>query len=177
MKRSLISLLVLFALAQPAIGAPSATSPYAGQQDRPIKSLDTATVQALQAGEGHGMALVGELNHYPGPRHVLAMASHLNLTDAQKASTQQVYDEMHAAAVPLGLRIIEKERQLDQAFQSGSISNDDLKDLVTQIAGLNAQLRFIHLRAHLAMKRILTPDQIEMYDSMRGYGDSMPGMH
>jgi Spy/CpxP family protein refolding chaperone len=97
MKRAILVALVLLATAV----APSATSPYAGQQNRPIKSLDAATVQELQNGEGHGMALVGELNHYPGPRHVLAMASHLDLTDAQKAETQAIFDQMHAVAVPL----------------------------------------------------------------------------
>jgi Spy/CpxP family protein refolding chaperone len=170
MKRSLLVALLVVATA----ATPNATSPYAGRQNRPIPSLDSATIQALQNGEGHGMALVGELNHYPGPRHVLAMASHLGLTDAQKAVTQRVYDEMHAAAVPLGLQVIEKERQLDQAFRSGSITDDVLQSLTQQIAALNGRLRFIHLRAHLAMKRILTPEQIEMYDSMRGHAGDMP---
>lgn len=171
-----ILLVTLLVVATAATGSATLPSPYAGERNRPIKSLDSATIQALQNGEGHGMALVGELNHYPGPRHVLAMASHLGLTDAQKLATQRVYDEMHIAAVPLGLQIIEKERQLDQTFQNGSISGDVLQNLTEQIAALNGRLRFIHLRAHLAMKRILTPEQIAMYDSMRGYGDDMPGM-
>lgn len=172
MKRILLLTVLIVATAV----APSAQSPYAGQQNRPIKSLDSATIQALQNGEGHSMALVGELNHYPGPRHVLAMASHLALTEAQKAATESVYDEMHAAAVPLGEQIIANEQKLDQAFQAGSISIDSLQSLTAQIADLNGRLRFVHLRAHLAMKHILTREQIQMYDSMRGYGDNMPGM-
>lgn len=150
-----------------------ANSPYAGQQHRQIKSLDAATITSLQKGEGHGMALVGELNHYPGPRHVLAMADHLGLTPAQRAATAVIYSRMHSAAIPLGARIISKERELGQAFQNGTITDASLRSFTAQIAVLNGRLRDVHLSAHLAMKRVLTPDQIKMYDAMRGYGGSM----
>jgi len=160
-----------------AIGAvPSAHSPYAGQQTREIKSLDAATIEALQKGEGHGMAMAGELNHYPGPRHVLAMAAHLQMTGRQEAETKIIYDRMHTRAVSLGIQIIEKERRLDLAFKNGSITDKTLGDLTTQIADLNGRLRYVHLSAHLAMKRILTPGQIRMYDAMRGYGQGTTGM-
>jgi hypothetical protein len=156
--------------------APSTQSPYAGQQLRDVKSLDPAVLRALQRGEGNGMALVGELNHYPGPRHVLAMASHLGLTVPQKAATEAIYSKMHDAAVTLGMRIIEKERDLDRAFRDGSITDDSLKQITTDIAMLNGQLRAVHLSAHLAMKAVLTSEQIKMYDSMRGYGSDMTNM-
>ncbi len=172
MKSFRLVALLIFTLA----AAPATQSPYAGQQTREIKSLDAAAVKALQEGTGNGMALVGELNHYPGPRHVLEMASHLDLTDAQKTKIEDIYARMHAAAVPLGLQIIEKERQLDRAFQDGSISDESLQELTAQIATLNGKLRDVHLSAHLAMKRVLTSAQIKMYDSMRGYGGDMPGM-
>jgi Spy/CpxP family protein refolding chaperone len=142
----------------------------------PERSLDSATIEALQKGTGNGMALVGELNHYPGPRHVLAMAAQLDMTDKQKAQTEAIYSRMHAAAVPLGLQIIEDERRLDRAFKDGSISDESLHDLTAQIATLNGHLRYIHLRAHLAMKHVLTAAQIRMYDSIRGYDAAMPGM-
>jgi Spy/CpxP family protein refolding chaperone len=172
MRRSGLVVTFIFMLA----ATPGTQSPYAGQQTREIKSLDATAVEALQKGEGNGMALVGELNHYPGPRHVLAMASQLDLTDTQKTATQNIYNKMHSSAIPLGLQIIEKERQLNLAFQNNAISDDSLRDLTSQIAMLNGELRDIHLSAHLAMKRVLTPKQIESYDSMRGYGDDMPGM-
>ncbi len=173
MKKFGLLALLIFGLA----AVPSARSPYAGQQTREIKSLEATTIQALQEGTGNGMALVGELNHYPGPRHVLAMAAHLGLTAAQQRQTENIYARMHAAAVPLGLRIIEKERQLNRAFQDGTISDESLQGLTAQIATLNGELRDVHLRAHLALKHVLTLAQIEMYDSMRGYGGDMPGMH
>jgi Spy/CpxP family protein refolding chaperone len=169
--------LVLIALSLLTVAATSAAhSPYAGQQNRQMKTLDAATVSALRRGEGHGMALAGELNHYPGPRHVLAMSDHLQLTAAQKSKTDMIYERMHTAAVRVGLEVIEKERALDHAFQNGSVSDSSLRTMTSQIAALNGQLRYIHLSAHLAMKHILTPTQIRMYDSMRGYVDGMRGM-
>ena len=44
-----------------------------------------------------------------------------------------------------------------------------------EIATLRGELRLAHLRAHLAMKTILTPEQIEAYDRLRGYAG--PGEH
>lgn len=156
--------------------AHSRQSRYAGQQTREIKSLDPATIQALRDGTGNDMALAGELNHYPGPRHVLAMASHLGLTAVQQTQAEAIYARMHAAAVPLGLQIIEQERQLNRAFADGSISSASLRELITRIAILNGELRYIHLSAHLALEHVLTPAQIEMYDSMRGYDGDMSNM-
>ncbi len=167
----------LFAVLMLTLAATSgAQSPYAGQQTREVKSLDAATVDALQKGEGHGMALVGELNHYPGPRHVLALADHLNLSAAQKVTTESICAKMHSAAVRLGQQIIEKERELSLTFQDNSISEARLRDLTAQIAAINGELRSVHLSAHLAMRRVLSPEQIEVYDSMRGYGGNMSDM-
>jgi len=60
-----------------------AESPYAGQQSRSIKALPEGDIAALQNGDGMGMAKAAELNGYPGPRHVLALAAELHLTEAQ----------------------------------------------------------------------------------------------
>ena len=45
---------------------------YAGLQDRPIKAMAPERVADLLAGRGATLALAAELNHFPGPRHVLA---------------------------------------------------------------------------------------------------------
>jgi len=54
--------------------------PCAGQQERPIKSLSEAEIQGYLNGEGRGLAKVAELNHYPGPQHVLDLADQFALT-------------------------------------------------------------------------------------------------
>jgi hypothetical protein len=54
---------------------------YAGQQTRAIKALSSEDIAALRNGEGMGMAKAAELNGYPGPAHVLALAAQLGLTE------------------------------------------------------------------------------------------------
>jgi hypothetical protein len=58
-------------------------NPYAGQQHRPIKALSAADVEALENGQGWGLAKPAELNGYPGPLHVLELADELQLTEEQ----------------------------------------------------------------------------------------------
>jgi len=42
------------------------------------------------------------------------------------------------------------------------------------LSRLQAEFRYAHLSAHLAIRTILTPDQIAKYDEMRGYTATAP---
>src|SRR3954453_5821878 len=57
--------------------AAAQTGPYAGMESRPIKTLSTTEIADYLSGKGMGFARAAELNHYPGPAHVLALASEL----------------------------------------------------------------------------------------------------
>jgi Spy/CpxP family protein refolding chaperone len=146
-----------------------AASPYAGQAGSEIKALSADDVKALKEGTGMGMAKPAELNHYPGPRHVLDMKDEIGLSTAQTAELQAIYDRMHATAVVLGGQIIAKEKALDDEFASGTIDKSTLADLTSRIGALQAALRAVHLSAHLETRSVLTPEQITRYDSLRGY--------
>jgi len=58
-------------------------SQYVGQENRDIKSLSPQEMSDYLEGKGMGYAKSAELNKYPGPRHVLDMASELGLTQEQ----------------------------------------------------------------------------------------------
>jgi Spy/CpxP family protein refolding chaperone len=151
-------------------GAPGqARSPYAGAEGNEVKGLSAEEVQAYRDGTGHGMAKPAELNHYPGPRHVLDLAADLGLTEPQKTGIQAIFDRMHARAVSLGERIIERERALDKAFASGELGEAKLQAMVGEIGGLQGELRATHLKAHLETKALLRPEQVSRYDALRGY--------
>ncbi len=77
-------------------------SSYSGQESRVIKSLSEQEIEALEYGDGMGFAKAAELNHYPGPRHVLDLAEQLGLTPPQESRTQALYEEMREAAVLVG---------------------------------------------------------------------------
>lgn len=144
-------------------------SPYAGLEGREIKALSEEQLQQLRTGEGMTLALPAELNHYPGPRHVMDMAEELALSLKQRDQVRGIEQAMRAKAIALGTAIIEKERQLDQAFAKGTISEDGLRDVTREIARLQAELRYVHLSAHLEVRRILTEQQVTKYDELRGY--------
>jgi len=43
-----------------------------------------------------------------------------------------------------------------------------------RIASLQGELRLSHLSAHVAVREILTGEQIAAYDQLRGYTDARP---
>lgn len=174
MKQFSTSCIGIFALLGLA-SALAADMPYAGQQTRTIKALSDQEVSDYVEGRGMGSSKAAELNHYPGPAHVLADLSRLELTDRQKAETQSVFDAMSTLAKRSGAAIVAKEAELDAFYASGKAAPGAIKDLLTELARLQAEFRYAHLSAHLAMRTILTPEQIARYDEMRGYTTTAPG--
>lgn len=155
--------------AAPAAGQHEGHSPYAGTGSQEIQTLTAEEVTALLEGQGMGLARAAELNGYPGPRHTLDLADSLGLTADQRERTRAAFDAMHARATELGRSILERERALDAGFADGADAAT-LEALVAEIAGLRGELRWTHLRAHLAVAAILTPHQRHSYDRLRGYG-------
>jgi len=154
-------------------------SPYAGQEERGIKALSQADVEGLLSGAGTpfgGMAKPAELNGYPGPRHVLDAieAGEFEVNSEQKRRIEGLYTSMQAAAIPLGIQIVDIEKEIDAAFVNGTMTEDFLQEKVAQSADLYAQLRFVHLKYHLIMKNILTTEQVAQYNELRGYTSGDP---
>lgn len=150
----------------------SAPQPYAGMQARPVKALSEQQVADLRAGRGAGLALPAELNGYPGPSHTLENADALSLTPDQRARTKALFEAMKAEAVPLGERLIQQEAELDSLFAMKTVQPASLEAATNVIGTTQGQLRAAHLRYHLAMLDVLTPDQVRRYAEMRGYGAS-----
>ena len=175
--RLLVLVAAACALAVPVLA--DSTMPYAGQQTRQIKALSDDDIGALLKGEGIGYAKAAELNGYPGPKHVLDLADRLKLTSDQRQQVQAIFDRMSASAKPLGAELVERERVLDQLFQQGEITPDRLAAETAAIAELQGRLRTVHLAAHLETRALLNPEQIALYEHLRGYGDpaGAPPMH
>ena len=151
--------------------------PYAGMQTRPLKALSGEELADLREGRGMGLALAGELNGYPGPKHVLELAKELNLTEAQRMRTQRLFDAMKAEAVPLGQQLIAAETDLDRQFSGRTITPASLTAATAAIGATQGTLRATHLKYHLAMMDVLTPEQIRRYGELRGYGTAAPAGH
>ena len=153
--------------------------PYAGLQARPVKALSDQQIADLKAGRGMGLALAAELNGYPGPLHVLELATPLGLSDDQRTKVAGLFDAMKREAVPLGERLIAAETALDRLFADRTITASSLGEATRDIASLQGELRLAHLKYHLATLELLTPEQVTRYSTLRGYGGSQhgPGHH
>ena len=152
-----------------------AASPYAGEEGREIKALSAEDVDAYLTGQGMGFARAAELNGYAGPKHVLELASELDLTAEQRTRTQALFASMQTKAVALGSQLVDEERKLDRLFASTSITQNSLQESVARIGELQADVRAAHLEAHLEQAKILTPEQRAHYLRLRGY--HAPGAH
>ncbi len=166
----------LFLLAT-SIALANEPSPYVNQQGREIKALSPQDTQDYLDGKGMGFAKAAELNHFPGPAHVLQFLDKLELTGEQLARTERIRAEMEQDAKALGRALLDKERELDRSFASGVIEPETLRLLVIEIGRLQGEIRLVHLQAHLEQKTILTPEQVASYDELRGYSSASASPH
>ncbi|MEX1275357.1 MAG: hypothetical protein WEE20_05460 [Bacteroidota bacterium] len=125
--------------------------------------------EALLQGLGMGLATYGEVNSYPGPKHVLELKDELALTRDQQKKVEVLENAVKISAGLKGEEIVQAEEELFQLFELGTINERVLRTKLEQIGKLRAELRFIHLQAHIRTKQILSADQIKRYNTLRGY--------
>jgi hypothetical protein len=165
---------VLVALSATAHAQHQHVSGYAGMTARPIKALSDDQIIQLREGRGMGLSLPAELNSYPGPAHVLEMDQLLALTAEQRARLSALQSDMSSQAKALGVRIIAAESRLDAAFAAGTAQQHDILAMLNEIGRLNAELRAVHIVAHMETRVVLRPEQIARYDTERGYTQQQP---
>lgn len=171
-----VQVLVLMLIAAFSVSAAdhSHKSKYAGEEKREIKSLSETDIEELQNGKGWGLAKAAELNGVPGPVHLLEMKEEIELSAEQTRAIENIYMKMKQEAVPLGLELIELERELNNHFANRTITNELLRQIVQKIAQVHGQLRYVHLSTHLKTPDILRSEQITLYNRLRGYSSDDP---
>jgi len=167
--RTTIVFTALLLLGSTAFSQDSHTSQYAGQEQRKIKSLSPDDIKELRRGGGWGLAKAAELNGVPGPAHLLEMKDKVPLDQDQVALISQIWEAMKTEAIAEGEVLIGLERDLETAFRDGSITEVLLAEKVNAIAASRARLRIIHLSTHLRTPDILSGEQIDKYNVLRGY--------
>ena len=179
MKLNILLLSLLLLLLISSCNESSIQSNYVGQEERGIKALSQEDIEGLLVGAGTpfgGMAKPAELNGYPGPRHVLDAydSGEFELMNEQYEQIKILYEEMKTSAIELGEKIIDIEKTIDDGFTSKTITEEFLQEKVLESANHYGQLRFIHLKYHLLMVDILTAQQVEIYNELRGYNLDNP---
>jgi LTXXQ motif family protein len=140
---------------------------YAGQESRDIKALSSEEVGQYLSGAGMGYAKAAELNHFPGPMHVLELAERLGLSAEQHAATKRLMDAHKAEARAIGAKLVDAERALEELFRKGSVEGAALAEAVRRSAALEGEYRLSHLDTHRRMRALLTDDQVKQYDALR----------
>jgi len=168
--------MVLLLIPLPSFSAESHShfSRYAGEEKREIKTLSASDIEELSNGRGWGLAKAAELNGVPGPVHLLEMKIEIKLSAGQIRELENLYEKMKKEAIPLGLELIELERELNNRFADNSMTHELLDNSLEKIAKFRKNLRYIHLSTHLKTPDILTPEQIELYNRLRGYAAGDP---
>jgi hypothetical protein len=93
----------------------------------------------------------------------------------QRIEIERIYQNMSNIAKSIGAAIIAIEQDMDGAFANNTITQENLKLMLDKSADLYGQLRFVHLSAHFDTVQILTIEQVQMYNTMRGYDSGTTG--
>ena len=133
---------------------PASHMPYAGQEERTVKTLSDEERRALLNGQGMGLAKAAELNHYPGPRHVLDLAAPLQLSDRNAPTPRRsmiACTRKRCASAP-------SSSTGSRHWIGYSRRGRECGELDTwpDIAQLRGDLRVVHLQAHVEMKGVLS---------------------
>src|SRR3972149_2267755 len=115
--------------------------------------------QAIEKGEGFGMALAADRHGYPGPKHILELKNELALTPEQEKEGRALFDQMRGRALMTGQRLLDKQAEPEQLFVSSAAEAAEVRPLLDEIAKLRAELRWVHLSAHLDAYKLLTAEQ------------------
>ncbi len=121
---------------------------------------------AFERGEGFGMALAADRNGYPGPRHVLELKAELKLTPEQQAAMEKLFAQMKQQALARGQEVRVAEERLDAMFAENR-PVAELREQAYRVATLRAELRWVHLSAHVAARKLLAPEQVAAYQQIR----------
>ena len=132
-----------------------------------LRTLTPEEVQGYLEGRCMGMARVAELSGYPGPKHVLPLADSLGLTEEQKTRIRQIREAAEPRLKELGQKIVRLEQELDSLFAAQAVDTARLKTLITRIATLKGEVRFIHLSEHVQTRKVLTEEQLNRYYALR----------
>jgi len=124
---------------------------------------------AIERGEGFGMALPADRSGYPGPKHILELKAQLKLTAEQQAAVENLFAAMKEKAIARGKEVLAAEERLEKLFAEGR-PEAELREESYRVASLRAELRWVHLAAHLEAKKLLTAEQLMTYRHLRWGG-------
>jgi Spy/CpxP family protein refolding chaperone len=153
----------LAALALAAFATDAASAPVFSSKER---------AEGLLEGRGMGLAVAAENNGYPGPRHALDAADKLGLSAEQRTQIAALVDQMKGEAIPAAQRLLDDEAALDRLFIDHRATLASITAASEQAGRSEAAARVVHLKYHLAMMKVLTPEQVAEYEALGSHVDT-----
>jgi Spy/CpxP family protein refolding chaperone len=121
----------------------------------------------VRDGRGFGLAFAADQQGYPGPLHVLELKDRLRLDAAQEARVRALLQAMFDEARPQGARLLDAEARLRRLFAAGTADSSAVRTAVAEVEQARAELRLVHLLAHLETRALLTEAQRRAYHEAR----------
>ena len=121
----------------------------------------------VQEGRGFGMAFAADQHGYPGPMHVLELKERLGLTPEQEARIRGLIEAMFAESRPKSTRLLAAESKLRALFAAGGADEAAVRAAVAEVERARADVRIVHLLAHLKTRELLTEEQRRAYHQAR----------
>ncbi len=130
-------------------------------------SAGAALAAGLLLAQGPGPGMMGILGGLQA-RRLEALSLVLGLTDAQKAQAKGIFDAAWDAAKPLLPELRQAHEALQKVVESGAASDQQIQQLADAQAKLISQLIAIHAKAAVKFRALLTPEQRDKADQLRG---------
>jgi len=124
----------------------------------------------LAQGLGAGLAFPADQNYYPGPLHVLELKDVLRLTAQQERQVETLQTAMFTASRPASKRLLESETRLRRLFADGIADEPRVRAATIETERAWAEVRLVHLFAHLKTRAVLSEEQRRLYHEARWGG-------
>jgi Spy/CpxP family protein refolding chaperone len=118
-------------------------------------------------GRGFGMAFAADQQGYPGPMHVLELKDRLALTAEQESRVRALLHAMFAESRPKSARLLDAEKRLRALFAGGGADEATVRAATADVERARAEVRLVHLLAHLKTRELLTDAQRRAYHEAR----------
>ena len=120
----------------------------------------------VRDGRGFGLAFAADQQGYPGPMHVLEK-DRLGLSPEQETRVRALMHAMFAESRPKGARLLEAEARLRALFAGGGADEAAVRAAASEVERARADVRLVHLLAHLKTREVLTDAQRRAYHEAR----------
>lgn len=137
------------------------------QVHRRIESYLKEFDAVVADGRGFGLAFAADQNGYPGPLHVLELKSQVQLTPEQEARMRALFESMLTQARARAAGLAAAEARLRRLFADGVADEAAVRAAVIATETARAEVRTVHLLAHVQARGILTETQRRTYQELR----------